>query len=138
MDGSCAGSPPRLCVGGVLDCVVERLELLEAQRAADQPVGEPRVLRQQRAVQVRADDGAAADALGARGARVAVALQDAPERLLAAAEMRVAGMVLESGEDPPATVAVEVDLDRDVADQARAVGADRLEVDEAEAGNLLV
>ena len=56
-----------------------------------------------------------------------------------APSMRAAGVVLEAGEDAPGgAVAVEVDLDRDVADQARAVGADRLEVDEAEARDLLV
>ena len=44
-----------------------------AERRRDQPVGEPRVLRQQRAVQVGADDGPADHALDAGRARVAVA-----------------------------------------------------------------
>ena len=67
-----------------------------------------------------------------------MALDDAAQRLLARSEMRAAGVVLEAGEDAPPAVVVEVDLDRDVADQARLVGADRLEVDESEPRDLLV
>ena len=71
---------------------------LEAERRGDQPVGEPRVLGQQRAVEVGADDVVAQDALEARGARVAVALQHAAERLLAGAQVRAPAVVLEAGE----------------------------------------
>ena len=67
-----------------------------AQR--DQHVREPRVLRQQRAVQVGADQAAAAHALGAVVAVVAEARHDAAQRLLAVAEVRAAAVVLEAGE----------------------------------------
>ena len=66
----------------------------------DQPVGEPGVLRQQRAVQVGADDRvrAAAHALEAVAPVVAVALEHAAERLLARPEVRAPAVVLEAGE----------------------------------------
>ena len=51
----------------------QRLQALEAQRRGDEPVGEPRVLGQQRPVQVGADHVAAAHALEAVVAVVAVA-----------------------------------------------------------------
>ena len=54
---------------------------------------------QQRAVEVRADDVVAAHALEARRAGVAVALQDAAERLRARSEVRAPAVVLEAGED---------------------------------------
>src|SRR4051794_36530495 len=106
---------------------------------ADQPVGEPGVLGQQGTVEVGADDAALSHALDARGAGVAVALEHAPERLLARPKVRAAAVVLEAGEHPRlGGGTVEAYLDRDVADQARAVGrADRLEVDEAESRDLL-
>src|SRR3954454_17063191 len=120
----------------VLERVVERLEVVEAQGGGDEPVGETRVLRQQRAVQVGADDVAPAHALEAVAAVVAVAVQHAAQRLLALAEVGATAMVLESGQHRERPV--EVQLDRDIADQARAGLADRAQVDEADAGELLV
>ena len=53
------------------------------------------------------------------------------------AEVRAAAVVLEAGQHARRTVLVEAHLDRDVADEPRPVRrADRLEVDEAEAGDL--
>ena len=59
-------------------------------------------------------------------------LQHAAERLRAGAEVRAPAVVLEAGEHARA-VAREVDLDRDVADQPRAVLADGVQVDEPDA-----
>src|SRR3954466_12992815 len=56
------GAPPaphraaRLAGRGVLQIVIERRELVLPGGGGDQPVGEPRVLGQQRAVQVGPDD----------------------------------------------------------------------------------
>src|SRR3954447_4570094 len=115
-----AGRAPRGLVRRVLQTVVERCEgVLEAQRRGDQPVREPRVLRQQGPVEVRPDDLARPDALVAGGPGVAVARQDAPERLRPRSEVRAAPVVLEAGEHrPPAAAARrgQLDLDRDVAD----------------------
>src|SRR2546423_571544 len=80
-----------LGVGGVLEGVVERLERVEAEGRGDEPVGEPGVLGQQRAVEIRADHGAPPHALVPRRAVVAMALQHAPERLLTGAQGRAAG-----------------------------------------------
>src|SRR4051794_29504257 len=126
------------CVRLVLEGVVERIEAVETQRGGDEPVGEARVLRQQRAVQVGPDHVAAAHALEAVAAVVAVAAQHAAEWLLALALSRVrpAAVVLESGQHPDGPV--EVDLDGDVADQARTGLAYRAQVDEADPGELLV
>ena len=138
-----AGVRPRRAarrgVGGVLERVVERRERVRGQpeRGRGQPVGEPGVLGQQRAVEVRADHGAvraAADALVAAAAVVAVALEHPPERRRARSEPRAAAVVLEAGQHRGSAG----DLDRDVADQPRAVLADGLEVDEADAGQPLV
>ena len=74
----------------------------------------------------------------ARRARVAVAAQDAAERPLAVAEVRAPAVVLEAGEHARAVDAGQLDLDRDVADQPRALLADGAQVDEADAGDLLV
>ena len=130
------GGAPRGRVGGVLERVVERRELRRrpVQRRGGQPVGEPGVLGQQRAVEVGADDRAV------RPPRT----PSKPERPSLPWPFRTRP----SGRSPaPSRVrppwfskpartrgrAVEVDLDRDVADQPRAVLAHRLEVDEADA-----
>ncbi len=136
-----AGGGAGAGVGGVLERVVERLELgpgavAALQRERDQVVGQPGVLRQQRAVQVGADQVVAAHALEAVAAVVAVALQHPAERLGAGAEVGAAAVVLEAGEDPRA--AAEVDLDRDVADQPRARLAHGLQLGEPEARQLLL
>ncbi len=75
---------------------------------------------------------AAADALEAAGAVVAVALEHAAERRGARSEPRAAAVVLEAREHA-GPAGSQVDLDRDVADQPRAVLAHGLEVDEADA-----
>ena len=61
-----------------------------------------------------------------------MALEHPAERLGAGAEAGAPAVVLEAGETRGP---VELDLDRDVADQPRAVLADGLEVDEAEPGS---
>ena len=89
-------------------------------------------------MEVSAEDGAAgaaAYALEAVAAVVAVALEHAAERLRAGPQVRAPAVVLEAREHPRA--AAEVDLDRDVADQARAWVAHGLEVDEPDAGQPL-
>ena len=77
-------------------------------RERDQAVGEPGVLGQQRAVQVGADQVEAPDALVAVAAVVAVAVEDAAERLGARAEVGAPAVVLEarrarSGPSPRST-----------------------------------
>ena len=67
---------------------------------------------------------------------VAVTADHPAERARAGAEVGAAAVVLEAG-DLERAAAAEVGLDRDVADQPRAGLADRLEVDEAEAGDPL-
>ena len=65
----------------------------------DQPVGEPRVLGQQRAVEVGADHVVAQDALEAGRARVAVAAcSTRPSGCVAGAEVRAPAVVLEAGQ----------------------------------------
>src|SRR5450755_351960 len=60
------GGPAGFGVGGQLELVVERRgRLLEPERGADQPIREPGVLGQQRAMEVGADDVAGAHALQA-------------------------------------------------------------------------
>src|SRR5262245_19162162 len=99
-------------------------------------VCEPGVLRQQRAVQVGADQVVAAHALLAVAAVVAVPLDDAAVRPGAVTQVCAAAVVLEAGEQLRA--GPEVDLDRDVANQARARLAHGLEVGETEARPLLL
>src|SRR5690349_6639220 len=117
-----------------LELVVERLQRAAAaplERVLEQLVGDPRVLRQQRPVHVRADDPLAPAALGAVLAVVAGAGDHPPERLDAAAEPGAAGVVLEA--DHGAAVAA---VDEHVPDQARLAGHG-LEVDEAGAGDVV-
>ncbi len=130
-------------VGGVLEAVVERLKPAapsgRAGRRGDQPVGEPRVLGQQRAVQVGADDAC-------RGARPRARWR--PCCRGRAARGRAGRSPAPRYVRPPwfskpastrgAVEAGQLDLDRDVADQARAVLADGAQVDEADARDLLV
>src|ERR1700679_2280416 len=81
-----AGGGPGALVRGGLELVVERLQLradpvAALQRQRDQVVCEPGVLGQQRPMQVGADQVVAANPLEAVPGVVAVALDDAPERL---------------------------------------------------------
>ena len=109
----------------VLELVAERLELAAAaavlERPREQPVGELRVARQQRPVEVGADRRTDAAALEARVAVVAVAGDDAAERRRAGVEQRAAGVVLEPGDRRRDAVA-EVGLEQHVADQPLLAG----------------
>ena len=132
--------PARVGVRGALEVVLERRQrLVEPQRRRDQPVGEPRVLGQQRAVEVGADDVAAQHALEARGARVAVALA---ARGPAAAPPGPGACARRGSRTPPARALRASpgrrDLDGDVADQPRAVLAHGVQVDEPDARDPLV
>src|SRR4051794_3898586 len=119
--GRQTGRSTSLRVRRVLQRVVEGLGP-RAGAPGDEPVGEPGVLRQQRAVQVRADDAVAHDALVARLPGVAVAAQDLAQRVLAGTEVRAAAVVLEARQHTRS--AVELHLDGDVADEAVRVHAD--------------
>src|SRR5437763_10167926 len=101
------------------------------ERLRKQPVGEPRVARQERAVQIRPDRATEAAALVARLAVVPEAGDDAAERLGAGVELCAARMILEAG-DPPDDVALE----EHVADHPRLAG-DRLERQQSHAGHVL-
>src|ERR1700729_334348 len=72
------GGPQGTAVSVVLQAIVKRRERTEvdAQRGRDQPIGEPGVLRQQRAMQVGADRVAAPGALESAVPVVAEAAQD--------------------------------------------------------------
>src|SRR5688572_10473942 len=75
-----------------------RLPEAVAQGLREQPVGEPRVPRQQRPVEVRPDGAAEAAALEAVLAIVAEACYDAAERVCTLVEERPARVVLEARE----------------------------------------
>ena len=116
--------------------VVERGELggVATQRGGGEPVREPAVLGQQRAMQIGTEDGAVrttADALVTGAAVIPMTAKDASEWALRRSQAGAAAVVLEAGEHPRQPA--EVDLDGDVADQPRAVLAHGLEVDQADA-----
>ena len=73
-----------------------------ARGQRDQAVGEPGVLREQRAVQVGAEHVQAAHALAAVGAVVAVPVQHPAERLGVGPEVGAPAVVLEAGQRPAA------------------------------------
>src|SRR5204863_774261 len=89
-----------------LELVGERLELGRIaagrvrERVFEEPVGKPRISRQERAVQVRADRACQPAALEAALAVVAEPRDDAPERLGVRVEVRAACVVLETGDRP--------------------------------------
>ena len=124
-----------------LELVGERLELRRLaaasvrERLREQPVGEPRVARQQRPVEVRADRAAEPAALEAALAVVAEAGDDAAERLRTGVELRPAGVVLEARERP-ARARLELGLEQHVADHPPLAG-DRLERQQADARHVL-
>src|SRR5207248_10999128 len=86
-----------------------------AERLRKQPVREPRVSGQQRAVAVRSERAAEPTARGARPAVVPEPRHDAAERLGALVEYRPAGMVLEAGKRP-AVARLELAFEQHVAD----------------------
>src|SRR4051794_15917764 len=123
-----------------LERILQRREVArrQPQSRRGQPVREPGVLGKQRTVEIGAEDRPvrpAADALPAVAVVVAVAVEHAPERRGALAEVRAPPVVLETGELLRALA--EIDLDGDVADQPRAGIADGLEVHETHAGEPL-
>src|SRR5437763_12485895 len=104
---------PGACVRGVLELVARQGLELGPECELDQAIREPRVLRQQRTVQVGADHVAAPDALEAVLAVVAEALDHAAEWLLVGAEVCAPAVILEAGDD--ARAVAELGLDRAVA-----------------------
>ena len=72
------------------------------KRLCEEPVCEPGIAWQQRAVEIRSDDPAGAAAFETRLPVVAEARNDAAERLCARVENRPAGMVLEPRQGPRA------------------------------------
>src|SRR4051812_17616502 len=121
--GSGPGGGTGRAVRGVLERVVEGGEVTgcDPQGGGDQPVGQPGVLRQQGAVEVRAEDVAAAHALEAVAPVVAVTGEHAAQRGGVRGEVGPAGVVLEPREHPRAVEPGELGLDGDVADQPGAV-----------------
>src|SRR5690348_8222644 len=89
-----------------------------SDRVRDQVVGEMRVLRQQAAVQVRADHAALHRALGPVRAVVAVAQQNLARRSRVGAEVGAAAVVLEPDERAGGEMQRLARLDDDVADEA--------------------
>src|SRR5581483_312389 len=79
---------------------------------------------------VGADDVAGADALEAVAAVVAVTFQHATQGLRFRPEVRPAAVVLEPRQHPW-VARFELDLDRDVSNQARPLGAHGLQIDQA-------
>src|SRR5436190_8229491 len=145
LPGSAANGPepagPRhhRLVGALLQPIVEGgeggvLAVAPAERLPDQVVGEPGILRQERAVEVAAVGVAVDGALGAVLPVVAVALEHPPERPAARPEVGLAAVVLEADQCPPR--AVQVRLDDDVAD-VPARPRHRAHVEDADAGELL-
>src|SRR5689334_21968901 len=113
-DDSGQRDPPCEFVSGVLELIVERCQLRPSAVApleggSDQAIRQPDVLRQQRTVQVGADQVVASRALEAVLAVVAEALEHATQRLSARSQVRPAAVVLEAGEDTRPLA--EVDLD---------------------------
>jgi hypothetical protein len=84
-------------------------------RLSQEPVREPRIPGQERAVQIGADRAAEAAALVAALAVVAETGDDPPERLGIVVEERPTGMVLESRERLT-FAALELAFDQNVAD----------------------
>ncbi len=101
----------------------------------EQPVGEPGIARQERPVEIGADDAPGAAALEAAFAVVAEAREHPSERLGTGVEVRTAGMVLEAGDRPPLS-GLELALDQDVADHA-ALAGDGLQRKQADSGHVL-
>src|SRR5881397_2529104 len=121
--GSACGDP----VGLRLELVRKRLERLGVaprrvgERLRQHPIGEPRVAREQRAMEVRADRAADATAFVPALAVVAEAGDHTAERFRAVVEMRPARLVLEAGKRSP-DAGVELALEQDVTDHPPLTG----------------
>ena len=98
-------------------CQLRRLTEAMRECLLEQPVGEPGVARQERAVQVRPDNTPDAAALPAAHAVVAESRNDSAEWLSACVEMRPSCVVLESGECPT-DARLELALQQDVTDHS--------------------
>ena len=105
------------------------------ERLLEQPVGEPRVARQERAVEIGADRATDAAAFVAALAVVPEAGDDAAERLGTGIEPRAARVVLEAGERLP-VARLELALEQDVADHPP-LARDGLERQQADARHVL-
>lgn len=134
-----AGDKPLVhgIVGRELKRVVERLErgvaIAALERAPNEIVGHAGILGQQRPMDVGAHDVFVQAALVAALAVVAVAMDDAPERLHALSQVRAAAVILIAHDG----LCRDAALDGDVSDKAR-VAAIRIQVNEREALDLLV
>src|SRR5438552_317647 len=104
------------------------------QSLREQPVGEPGIARQERAVQVGADRTVDAAAFPAALAVVAEPRDDAPERLRTWIEARAPGVVLEAGQRPPHP-RLQLALEQDVPDHPR-LACDGLVWEEPDAGQI--
>src|ERR1700691_594475 len=99
-------------MGLTLQIVRERAQLARphVQRDGYQPVREPRVLGQQRPVQIGADRAALPRPLLTRAPIVAVTSDHAPKRAGLRAEMGAPAVVLEAGQDSRRGLGLERDL----------------------------
>src|SRR5688572_33349456 len=86
-----------------------------------EPIGEPRVPREERAVEVRPDRAADAAAFVAALSVVPEARNDAAQGLRARVEHRAPCVVLEAGQEPALT-RLELALEEHVADHAALAG----------------
>src|SRR5512133_3807102 len=98
-------------------CQLRRITEAMCECLLEQPVGEPGVARQERAVQVRPDSTPDAAALPAAHAVVAEPGHHAAEWLSACVEVCPSRMVLESGQCPT-DARLELALQQDVTDHA--------------------
>ena len=119
-----------------LELVVERLEggrLAQLVRGGfgEDPVGEPRIAREEGTVEVRADHAPRSAALEAALPVVAEAGQNAAERLGARVQVRPSGVILEAGQRLPGPLALE----ENVSDHPPLAG-DGVEREEAAARQL--
>ena len=122
-----------------LELVLEGLQLrgfaeAMSQSLRKQPVGEPRVARQQRSVQIRPDRAADTTALPAAHTVVAETGDDPTERDGARIEPRPPGVVLEARERS-ADTRLQLALEQDVADHPPLAGH-RLEREEPDPGQV--
>src|SRR5260370_40887939 len=137
-DSTALGPGEDLLVSGDFGGVVQRGEVLDAatlERAPDRVVGELRVLRQQRTVEVRAEDGSLEAAFGLTLAVVAEAHPHAAQRPSFRPQVRAPAVILEADQGLWVEVG-QVGVDYHVADESALAGLGA-HVDEADAGEPL-